>query len=114
MELPVNDKSIMKCRRCGSCCFVDMIAYATDADVQRWEREHRYDIISRIKGNDKIWSGDTLISSNGMHLKSCIYLNRDGEAFFCDIYETRPQVCRDYLPGSSELCPLHSESSIKK
>jgi hypothetical protein len=31
MELPVNDKSIMKCRGCGNCCFVDMIAYATDA-----------------------------------------------------------------------------------
>jgi Fe-S-cluster containining protein len=91
-----------------------MIAYATDADVRRWEREQRFDIISRIRGNEIIWSGDTIVSSSGKHLKNCIYLNRDGETFFCDIYETRPQVCRDYLPGSSELCPLHSESSIKK
>jgi Fe-S-cluster containining protein len=91
-----------------------MIAYATDADIRRWEREQRFDILARIKKNDIIWSGDTLISSKGTHLKSCIYLNWNGEAFFCEIYETRPQVCMDYLPGSSELCPLHSEYLMKK
>jgi Fe-S-cluster containining protein len=109
----VNENTNKECRRCGNCCFVDMIAYVTDADIQRWGREQRFDIIERIKGNDIIWSGDTLISSKGMHLQSCIYLNWNGDVFFCEIYETRPQVCRDYLPGSSELCPLHSKYSIK-
>jgi len=90
-----------------------MIAYATDDDIQRWEREKRFDILARIKGNNIIWSGDTLFSSKGMHLKSCVYLNWNGEAFFCEIYETRPQVCRDYLPGSSELCPLYSGFTVK-
>jgi len=37
---------------------------------------------------------------------TCAYLNWDGKIFFCDIYETRPMVCRNYVPGSSELCPL--------
>jgi Fe-S-cluster containining protein len=23
----------------------------------------------------------------------------------CTIYETRPRVCKDYVPGSSEFCP---------
>jgi len=40
-------------------------------------------------------------------LESCVYLNWDGSSFFCEIYETRPLVCRNFIPGSSELCPRY-------
>ncbi|MBN2157952.1 MAG: hypothetical protein JW807_01060 [Spirochaetes bacterium] len=84
-----------------------MIAYVTEEDIRRWERENRTDILDRVRGNDIIWSGDRIMSSEGKFLKSCAYLGWDGNAFFCEIYETRPLVCRNYIPGSSELCPQH-------
>ncbi len=85
-----------------------MVAYVADADLARWEIEGRHDIMSRVRGEDIIWSGDRIVSSSGKKLKNCIYLGRVSGAFFCEIYETRPLVCRSFSPGSSELCPLFS------
>ncbi len=110
----VNTEPAITCRRCGNCCHVDMIAYAVESDIERWRRENRFDILSRIQGNEIVWSGDTIVSARGRHLASCVYLNRDGESFSCDIYETRPRVCRDFAPGSSQLCPLYSAAAAKK
>jgi Fe-S-cluster containining protein len=31
----------------------------------------------------------------------------DGALGTCAIHDTRPKVCRDYVPGSSEFCPHH-------
>jgi Fe-S-cluster containining protein len=50
--------------------------------------------------------GDHLVSSeDGHYLHGCPFLTWEGDHSFCAIYNTRPQVCRDYQPGSSELCP---------
>lgn len=105
--LPTHDIPDFDCLRCGSCCHVDMIAYVTDDDIERWKRERRSDILARVRGEDIIWAGDRIVSSSGRPLQSCVYLGWDGHQFFCAIYETRPSVCRNYSPGSSELCPLH-------
>jgi Fe-S-cluster containining protein len=91
-----------------------MIAYVEETDIERWERENRHDILNRLQGNEIVWSGDIIVSSTGRHYSSCVFLNFDGESFYCDIYETRPHVCRDFVPGSSELCPLYSKPPIKK
>ncbi|MFH0976161.1 MAG: YkgJ family cysteine cluster protein [Spirochaetota bacterium] len=98
-----NNKDII-CRRCGTCCHVDMVAYVSAEDFQRWEEEGRQDIIARIRDNDIIWAGDRIINNFGKIQMSCIYLSWDGTSFSCEIYETRPMVCRSYIPGSSELC----------
>jgi Fe-S-cluster containining protein len=103
------NQSGVQCLRCGNCCHVDMRAYVTETDLFRWGQEGRRDIMSRVLGDDIIWSGDRMISSSGKKVKNCIYLGRDGTTFFCDIYETRPLVCRNYIPGSSELCPSYSK-----
>lgn len=95
------------CHRCGSCCHVDMVAYISPEDMQRWEKERRHDIIARIRDNDVIWAGDRIINRSGRKLESCVYLNWEGSSFFCEIYETRPLVCRNFIPGSSELCPRY-------
>jgi Fe-S-cluster containining protein len=86
-----------------------MIAYATETDIERWKREERRDILDRVQGGALIWAGDTIISARGKTISSCVFLNRDGKSFYCDIYETRPQVCRDFKAGSSELCPLNKK-----
>ena len=102
-----EEKKDIACRRCGVCCHVDMVAYVTPEDMQRWEKEGRYDIIDRLSGNEVIWAGDRIIDRYGAKVTECAYLKWDGERFFCEIYETRPMVCRSYVPGSSELCPLY-------
>jgi Fe-S-cluster containining protein len=95
------------CRRCGACCHVDMVAYVSPGDIRRWEKERRYDIIARLRENDVMWAGDRIIDKSGARVTSCVYLKWHGSSFSCEIYETRPMVCRNFIPGSSELCPLH-------
>ncbi|TFH41045.1 MAG: YkgJ family cysteine cluster protein [Chrysiogenales bacterium] len=97
----------MKCLQCGNCCHVDMIAYVTASDSERWEREGRNNILKRLLGENILWAGDIIVSSDGKRLKSCVFLNHNGNSFFCEIYDTRPGICRDYKPGSSTLCPLY-------
>jgi Fe-S-cluster containining protein len=84
-----------------------MVAYVSPEDIQRWEKERRYDIIARLRENEVMWSGDRIINKFGVRLTSCVYLKRHGLFFACEIYETRPMVCRNFIPGSSELCPLY-------
>jgi Fe-S-cluster containining protein len=95
------------CRRCGVCCHVDMVAYVSPEDIERWEKEQRHDIIDRLRDNEVIWAGDRIVNRFGFKVTSCVYLNWDGASFSCGIYETRPIVCRNYIPGSSELCPQY-------
>ncbi|MCX5807176.1 MAG: YkgJ family cysteine cluster protein [Proteobacteria bacterium] len=95
------------CRRCGACCHVDMIAYVSPEDIQRWEKEQRYDILDRLHDNNVFWAGDRIINKFGTSVTSCFYLNWDVSFFSCEIYETRPMICRNFIPGSSELCPLY-------
>ena len=106
---PEKEPAAMQCRQCGACCHVDMFAYITDDDIRRWEQENRFDIINHIRGTEVKWFGDIILSGQGIHIQSCTFLNWDGNAFCCDIYDTRPHVCRNYVPGSSALCPLYQD-----
>ncbi|OHD65403.1 MAG: hypothetical protein A2176_15730 [Spirochaetes bacterium RBG_13_51_14] len=85
-----------------------MIAYVTESDILRWEAEQRHDMLSHVHDNRIAGAGDTIVFSSGKRLKTCLFLNWDGDRFFCEIYETQPQVCRDFEPGSTEFCPLCS------
>lgn len=101
--MPVKTPS---CLQCGKCCFVDLTAYAQESDFERWNAEGRQDILSVMEHRHLVWSGDRLISSEtGDPPRECPFLYSDEGKWRCVIYETRPQVCRDYEPGSSELCP---------
>ncbi|MBN1380988.1 MAG: YkgJ family cysteine cluster protein [Deltaproteobacteria bacterium] len=94
------------CKRCGKCCLADANAYITDEDRKRWKKEGRTDILQMLEREHAIWAGDHLISSeNGRYLHGCIFLAYENNQYVCKIYETRPKTCRDYEPGSSEICP---------
>lgn len=97
----------VQCRQCGACCHVDMLAYVTPEDIERWEQEGRRDIIDHLSNRDVFWAGDQVYSKFGTKVSTCHYLDWNGSTFFCQIHETRPMVCRSYNPGSSELCPLY-------
>jgi len=101
----VEKEPDIQCLRCGSCCHADMMAYASPEDIRRWETEGRTDILAHVREYETVWAGDRIVTARGIHLTSCVFLNSDGKNLFCEIYQTRPMVCREYRPGSSELCP---------
>jgi Fe-S-cluster containining protein len=85
---------------------VDLTAYADQEDFARWRAENRLDILEKIEHRHLFWAGDRMISSEtGLYPRQCPFLYNEGDFWMCSIYETRPKVCRDYQPGSSELCP---------
>ena len=99
-------KKEILCEQCGKCCFVDLTAYAQKEDFDRWRAENRWDILEIIEHRHLVWAGDRMISSEtGDYPRECPFLYSVRDAWLCSIYETRPSVCRDYHPGSSELCP---------
>jgi Fe-S-cluster containining protein len=93
------------CQRCGKCCLADFMAYAATEDQQRWRNEGRQDILAVIEREHAVWMGDHLVSSeDGHYLRGCPFLAWEEDHSCCTIYETRPQICRNYQPGSSEIC----------
>jgi Fe-S-cluster containining protein len=102
----MNLKPEKICRRCGKCCLANFTAYAAPEDLDRWRREQRRDILAMIEREHAVWMGNHLVSSdNGHYLRGCPFLTWDGDHSLCAIYDSRPRVCRDYRPGSSEICP---------
>jgi len=97
----------MQCRRCGRCCYVHLIAYVTEEDLRRWQQEGRRDILTVLERGHVAWAGDRILSMDrGFFSHVCPFLTVEWGKCSCSIYETRPQICREYQPGSSELCPL--------
>jgi Fe-S-cluster containining protein len=84
----------------------DMIADADAEDLARWKREGREDILRVYR--DALWVGDHFLSvTTGMTIHDCPFLDFREGSFACTIYGTRPRVCRDFVPGSSAICPQH-------
>ena len=99
-----------ECVRCGKCCLADMTAFVSgieEEDIKRWKNEKRHDILHIIENEHSLWAGDHIISSrDGRYIHGCHFLSWDEEQYSCSIYETRPIVCRNFIPGSSALCSL--------
>ena len=105
--LKVNHPETCACQRCGTCCLADMIAYVTTEDMDRWISQGRSDILHIIENEQAFWAGDHLLSAcDGRPLMGCPFLTWEKGGYACSIYETRPGVCRDYEPASSQICPL--------
>lgn len=96
-----------QCIRCGTCCRADMFAHVTADDIAFWEKRGRYDLIARALDCGIVWAGDRIVTSSGRELDTCEFCTRNGERSTCEIYDVRPAVCRDFVSGSSEICPLH-------
>jgi len=71
------------------------------ADVKRWRRQGRYDILAHIEviGRTKAdpWA-DAWFTKAGNSVKRCPFVRkvRGTDRYTCTIYDTRPQVCRSY------------------
>ena len=89
------------CHRCGGCCQAHAGMLAQPADILRWRREERHDILRVIA------AAETIDSSGGLgdtaFLAACPFLLRNDDRHTCAIYAARPQTCREFQP-SSRLC----------
>jgi Fe-S-cluster containining protein len=97
------------CARCGNCCLSVFLSF-TDEDVEIWRREGKEGIADAVEHVKIIWAGDIMLfAEDGMILYMCPFLRREGTHCTCVIYEHRPRVCREYAPGSSELCSQYKK-----
>ena len=102
------------CTNCGRCCtnpsYMGTLT-ATGADVQRWRHERRADILrfAHVLGprNDP-WA-DLWVDEEGRERLRCPFVRkvRGSPRYLCTIYDTRPQICRDYEPWApGSICEV--------
>ena len=96
------------CTRCGKCCTNQSYMgslQATGDDVKRWRKEGREDILrfAVVMGlsDENPWA-DLWLDQDHPDLPErlrCPFVRKDRNrlTYTCTIYETRPQVCRDYV-----------------
>jgi len=65
-----------------------------------WSVRAEIDQPVTVADNYAWWARD------GRPLTGCPFLAWEKGGYACGIYETRPGVCRDYEPASSQICPL--------
>jgi len=100
------------CLRCGRCCLTHFSFYVKEGDLARWRKEERKDILERLENREAVWAGDRFVHrGSGFPVSACLFLHREGNRYSCAIYESRPQTCREYEPGSNELCPIYNLKS---
>lgn len=111
MKQQDNDNTTtISCKRCGKCCLAVFIP-VTDEDMERWRCEGKKEIVRAMEHSKATWAGDIIISSeDGKIMFTCPFLRWEGRHYTCTIYEDRPRVCREYIPGSSELCSQFKKS----
>lgn len=82
-----------RCTCCGNCCTAfGGHLNASRGDLERWRREGREDLLSRVNRLGWIW----MAPQTGQPEGTCPFLGRSGTEAFCRIHDTKPAMCRDY------------------
>jgi Fe-S-cluster containining protein len=76
---------------------------ASGEDVKRWMREWRWDILQWVEvigGEDDPFGDLWVDEERQIEAVRCPFVRKDRNrnTYHCRIYETRPQVCRNYEP----------------
>lgn len=82
------------CLCCGACCenFGGHLS-ASRADLERWRRLGREDLLRRVSAIGWLW----MDPDRGVLEERCPFLQRTGpESAICTIYDVKPDMCRDY------------------
>lgn len=83
-----------RCLCCGRCCeaFGGHLE-ASEADLERWRRLGREDLLRRVSAIGWIWMNP----ETGELEPTCPFLERTGpETAICSIQELKPDICRSY------------------
>ena len=91
------------CKQCGDCCkFLDYHTALTTADVKRWERLGREDILAHV-GVFRMADGTTTYriwveQGSTKLLEQCPFLEHlpAEQRWICRIHEIKPGICREY------------------
>jgi len=91
------------CACCGRCCesFGGHL-HAYDADMRRWKREGRDDLLRMVNRLGWIW----VDPETRQPLERCPFIHRsDSGLLLCSINDTKPDMCRDYPSiGHGQRC----------
>lgn len=83
-----------RCLCCGECCkaFGGHL-HTSKRDLERWQSEGRSDLLDRVNRLGWIW-----VDPQTKQLEDpCPFIEQTGpQTAICSIYETRPDICRDY------------------
>lgn len=83
-----------RCACCGNCCeaFGGHLN-ASKQDLERWQREGREDLLSRVNRLGWIWVDPVTKARQDL----CPFILKiDDEKKICSINETKPAMCRAY------------------
>jgi len=88
-EWPLQEKDITEdvCQRCGICCEIELTPNWTDSRRLPWLR-------AIVENHDNITQTGSGIRIRCSHLKQTKHAT--DPHWECDIYEDRPQLCRDF------------------
>ena len=90
------------CITCGACC----IYFAKSPDCfPIYPGDPNEEMLLENEWAHKSFHGDTfMLRKDGERLSRCIALSgKRGEQLLCEVYENRPQTCRDFEAGGN-LC----------
>jgi len=86
------------CLECGRCCYQrEETILVTAADLLRWHRQRRFDILEGI-GPGHFGQEAFLSRPDG----ACIHHGLPGSEHACQIYADRAEVCRTFEAGSQQ------------
>lgn len=91
---PPDCKDDTRCACCGTCCesFGGHLTTSRN-DLKRWRKEGRDDLLRLVNRLGWIW----VDPDTGHLIDPCPFLRRlNAETAFCDIHETKPDICRAY------------------
>lgn len=89
-----TEKHETRCLCCGDCCesFGGHL-HASRSDLDRWHREGRDDLLSRVNRLDWIW----VDPESKEPLDRCPFIAKiNDRQSICAIQETKPDICRAY------------------
>jgi Fe-S-cluster containining protein len=102
------------CTNCGKCCtntsYMGSLTTSGE-DVIRWRREGRTDILAfaAVMGPPDDPYADLWVDQNGNERLRCPFVRKvpNQNRYLCRIYESRPQIFRDYTPwASGTICEI--------
>ena len=90
--------TVEACKRCGCCCWHNLVQIATQTDLDMWNEAGRQDILAFLDDNFMWVDPETKEPIQGV----CPFLIELSPGLYsCRIYEFRPRVCRTYVPGQN-------------
>ena len=93
----------MDCRECAACCFDNRVLLDSE-DLRRWDDAGRSDLLARTQPFRKRCRLPLVEPE-----RACVHL----DGFQCGIYPLRPNMCREFVPGS-EHCLAAREQKYGK